>query len=742
MSQPDSVRKPPLPRALRLTWWLLLLAYAAYLLIANLLLNLPLADAVFNRSPERFRVSWSSAISPWPGFVWATDVVVWAHARNTRWQANASSVSARIAMLPLPSRVLRFSVIEAEDFTFEADRVADFMPPREFSPKAWTLDLPRIHSAGVRALRWNDMRLDGVGEVALAMRKQLRGGPLEFLPSTLAMRDTRFTRAGTVLFKDAQIQLGLEMDKHIGAEHPGRAKLALMRIALDIEAAIDAHDLTLAKDNKLTIAARPARHTDGLGSLTAGFILDHGELQPGGRLSISMPLSFAIDDGRRDENQLSVQIDVADAISLSAQLPQQADGFAHLDAELRIAQRTLPLDGWAPLLANTSGRVSTRWRFESLRWLSELLVHKPWLDFDGAGELDANLLIAAGHLAPGSRFKLPHMQLVADVLNDRITGRGHASGQLEASADGTSHTQVNVQLDQFQIAPQADPALPFVEGKALTLDLTASGDLAKIKDSMRARVRLRDAQIADLTHYNSYLPKRDMSFVRGRGAFSGDLSLNAQGQVLRGTLGISATDARMRIAKMDMAGNVAIDLRLAESNLDPSKLKRRTFNLDGSRIALSRISFLNGAGVTHRDWWTRITLKRAHALWGRPLELDADAAISMKDVGFLLTLFAQKKPFPRWVARLVDDGEAEVTTQLQLRGKSLVLDHLQAENQRFGVRSRLQLAEGQAQGDLLLRWGVLSLGVELADAERDYRMIGAKKWFEGRPDLLQPLPAR
>jgi len=737
MSRPAALGKSRVPRPLSTTLWLLLIGYAVYLLAANLLLNLPLADAVFNRAPERVRVTWGSALTPWPGLLWAQDVLVVGHARNTQWRAAAASASARIDLLALASRELRFAVIEAEQLTFEADRVAAFMPPRERSPKAWTVALPHIHSDGPLAMRWNDLRLDGEGELSFAMRKQLRGGPLQILPSTLVMRDARLARAAIVLFSDAQLELGLTMDKHIGAEHLGRAKLALMRIELEISAATDAFDLTLAAGNTLAFAPRQMTSADGAGKLEAALTLDHGELAPGGHLSLAVPLSFAIADGTRDDNLLSVQVDVAEAITLSAQLPQRADSFAHLDAELRFAQRTLPLDGWVPLLANTSGRLSTRWRFQSLRWLSELLVQTPWLDFDGAGELEADVVIVAGQLAPGSRFELPQMQLVADVLNDRISGRGHAKGRLDSGTDGASRTQVNVQLDHFQIAPQADPLLSYVEGKALTIDLLASGDLAKIKDSMSARVRLRDAKVADLTHYNSYLPKRDISFVGGSGAFSGDLTLNAQGQVSRGTLGIRATDARMRIAKLDLAGDVVIDMRLAESNL-----KQRSFTLDGSRIALSRVSFRDAAGNEQRDWWTNITLGRAQALWGRPLQIDADTSLTMKNVGFLLTMFSQKKPFPRWVARLIGAGEAEVSTQLQLRGKSLVLDHLQAENQHFGVRSRLQLADGKAQGDLLLRWGVLSLGVELADAERDYRFIGAKKWFESRPDMLQPLPAR
>jgi hypothetical protein len=108
----------------------------------------------------------------------------------------------------------------------------------------------------------------------------------------------------------------------------------------------------------------------------------------------------------------------------------------------------------------------------------------------------------------------------------------------------------------------------------------------------------------------------------------------------------------------------------------------------------------------------------------------------MKNVGFLLALFAQKKRFPRWVVRLIDAGTAEVQGLARVQGRRLVLDRLQAENRRFRMRARLQLGEAAPEGDLLLRWGVLGLGVELNPGERDYHLIKATQWYESRPDLL------
>jgi hypothetical protein len=707
---------------------LALIVYVGYLLAAALFLNSPLADRAINRFPERFEVQWRAAVSPWPGVVLAQDVVTKGHVRNTQWRAEANYASGRIALLPLLWRELRLPTLRAHDLAVSVDRVDTQMPPRQPSAEAWTLSLPRIHSSSVRELRWNALRAVGLGQATLAMTKQLRGGPLEIHPSTLALRDARLSFADTDLLSAARIGLELAMERHVPARHPGRCKLALLTLALQVDAKTDALDLTRQAGQPTQVQRQPAA-----GTLLLDLALQRGELQPGGTLELRLPLSIAVDGGVRRNNVLSVQAGVDQQVVLLATFPAAADGDARLDAQLQIDQRTLPLDGWGSLLQNTSGQVSLRWRFDSLRWLSELLVRKRWFDFNGAGVLDADLQLARGELAPGSRFELPEVQLEAQVLNDTISGSGRATGRIEpaTAADAAPQVRVHMQLGRFAMAPRAAPEQIYVEGSDLTLDLDSSGDLRHFRETLLARVRFTDARVPDLTHYNLYLPKRDLSFTGGSGTLSGDLTLDARGRVERGELDVRGSQAQMRIAALSMAGDVRIQTRLAASDLT-----RRRLQLDGTRIDLSRVAFQDAAGNARGDWWAQIHLPQAQASWGRPMRVDAEARMEMKDVSLLLALFTQKKPFPKWVARLVDAGQTQVQTDLQLRGTSLVLDRLQAENRRFKARARLRLADAKASGDLLLRWGVLALGVELDQTERDYRLIGATDWYESRPDLL------
>lgn len=705
-----------------------LVAYAAYLLPGNLFLNSALADAALNRHRDRFELTWQRALTLYPGHVRAWGVEARGHVRRLRWRARADSAATRVALWPLLRRELALPAIHAHGVEFDGERVEDDLAPREPRPDGWIVHLPAIQTASLRRARWGDLELAGAGRARFGLWKQLRGGALEILASSLAMRDARLVRDGVNWFDATRIDAEFALDRHAGAGHPGLAKLALVTARLQVEGRIGGAALWLGEDGEWTLR-REAR--SGQASLDLAW--ERGALGAASRARLVVPVALQVDDGPRRENELTLALQAeSDGLQLQAQLPQQEAGQVWLDADLRLARRDWSGQAMRELLPRVSGHADLRWRFDSLRWLSALLVRDDWLRFDGAGELDAQLRIAAGELAPGSRFEVPAVEIAAHVLGDRISGSAHARGTLEApDAEGRSRARVDIELDRYAIAPEDAPDAPYVEGRALRLELASWGELAGFRDALQARLRFADAQVPDLRRYNHYLPSAQLRFTSGRGRLGGELELDTHGRVARGRFAVRAQDAGMRFARLDLGGDVAIDTRLARVDL-----AQQAFDLDGSRIALSRVAFRDASGTPHRDWWARIELPRARGDWGRPLSVDGEARIAMKNVGFLLALFSQKKRFPRWVTRLVDAGEAEVSGRARLRGNALVLDRLQAANERFRVRARLALEAAHARGDLLLHWGVLGIGLELAPEERDWHLVRPTEWYESRPDLL------
>ena len=186
-----------------------------------------MAQRSINRAPGTLPNRMAPAISLWRAAM-AWDVVTRGHARNVKWRADAQFAMGRIALLPLFRRELRLPRIDAHDVTFEAHQVEEIMPPREPSPRAWTVTLPVIASSTLREARWNDLRLAGTGDVSFGMSKVLRGGELEIFPSSLQMQGARLTRADTILLDKAAIDSTFSMIEHPPRQHPGRDKLELI----------------------------------------------------------------------------------------------------------------------------------------------------------------------------------------------------------------------------------------------------------------------------------------------------------------------------------------------------------------------------------------------------------------------------------------------------------------------------------------------------------------------------------
>ena len=248
---------------------------------------------------------------------------------------------------------------------------------------------------------------------------------------------------------------------------------------------------------------------------------------------------------------------------------------------------------------------------------------------------------------------------------------------------------------------------------------------------MRARLTFKNASLPDLRVYNRYLPNDHLHIDGGSGMLSGDLRLDAAGDIGEGWIRMAASKARMRVAGIAMRGDLGIDTQLRRLDL-----AKRNFAVDGSSIRLDNISFSEPEGETHSGWWARIKLPRARMDWDKPLAVEGNAEVSMKNVGFLLSLFSRQRDYPGWVFKLVDAGQAQVTGRVRWRGDTLVLDRIVASNDRFELMARMRLRGQQRNGNLYAKWRKLSVGVEMERPKNRFHLIRARQWYDSQPPLL------
>lgn len=377
-----------------------------------------------------------------------------------------------------------------------------------------------------------------------------------------------------------------------------------------------------------------------------------------------------------------------------------------------------------------SGTLDLDWHFDSLAWLGPLLVKAPWLVLEGAGRVEAALRIKDGRLEPGSRVEVPAVELAADIAAHRFGGQASASGRLDEGEDGALQARVDLSLDRYEVAALGALDKPLMHGRDLRIELAAAGALDDFRESARARLVFKDADVPDLRAVDAWLPDDALNLLGGRTRIGADLALDAAGRIEHGRVGVQGRGARVRLGAINLSGDFDLDARIGGSDL-----AARHFDLDKTTLRLRKVKVVDAGRTAGENWWANITLPRGRIEAKRPLAVDAHADIEMQDVGLLLALFTRHRDYPRWALRLVDAGPLRASGHMRIDGRTLVFDRVEANNDRFGVKARLRLAASAARGDLLLRWRALGLGLEIDGGHREFHFVRACAWYEARPSL-------
>ncbi len=719
------------PRWLRRLLWTLVGVYLAYLLLANLFLNTPLGPWAANRKPEKFTAQWGTALSWWPGYVKVWDVRLQGHVMHTRWEVHAGRAQGHLALLPLLHREVRVPLVVADEVSGGAHRDPGppIVPPT-FDPKAkpgWVLRFDRIVSDSVRDGYFGDLHLQGDGRAEAGFSKQMRGGAMAMTPSQAHFAHATLHQGDQVLLHDARIDADFSLDPHRRDQAAGVDKLLKLDAHLRMQGSTAA--LSLQRDD----GGRPVlRAAPGQGKADIDLHWLRGELAAGGRLDWRAPLVGTRLDGQPLQGEARMDVRVDQDIVVHALMPEQPGANLKLDADLRVQGRRIPLHDFTTLVPRANGHVLMQWRFPSLGWITAMFPQAQWLQLSGEGLVDADVQVRAGQLAPGSRISVPEASASAEVMGHHIEGQAKADLRVDGEA-GALVPALDLQMQRFVIADES--RRPFVEGEQLRLDLRAGAGertVAGLKQTASAHLVFRDARVPDLRAYNRFLPEGQLRFEGGNGTLSGDVQVAPGGTISEGRLQVAARGARVQAAGIALRTDLDADLRLRQADL-----RGQNFTLDTSTVGLRNTSFTGPDGQPHSGWWASVVLPRARMDWTRPISLDADARVKVRDLGFLLALYSQKRDFPNWIGKVVDAGQTQVSGRIFWHGDELVLDRMQAGNDRFTVLARLKLHGGRREGDLFANWGVLSAALETEGGQRDWHLIRARQWYDAQPALLR-----
>ncbi|AKK62788.1 hypothetical protein WMO33_18735 [Xanthomonas oryzae pv. oryzicola] len=614
--------------------------------------------------------------------------------------------------------------------TSQSARRADAHASTPLPPTAWTLQFDRIVADHVQAVSVHQLHIEGEGQLQLGLFKQLRGGPVEIFPSRAVFESARVRWGEHEVMRNGQLRVEASIARHQPDQVRGLAVLQLTDALIALHGDTAALDVTRNAQGRHAVATRA-----GQGRADGELRWIRGALQPGSQLHWRAPLHDSTRTPATLLGELTALLQVDQNMRVQVSMPEPADAGLTLDADLRVQGRQLPLHSMRSLWPRTSGHARLHWQLSSLSWIAALFPDVDWLTLEGDGLVDADLRIDHGQLAAGSRLQVPHVQAQVGVMGHMITGRASADVRVDADANGQLLPALALKMQQFSIAHSDAPTRPFVQGSDLRLDLRTRADarnVSSLRDATRAHLVFANARVPDLRAYNGYLPQQQLRFDGGNGVLSGDLQIEPGGRIGKGGLRIGARAARLQFAGVALRGDVDADLRLQRGDL-----RAEHFSLDASSIQLRNVGFTGPDGRRRDGWWARIVLDDTRMQWRQPVGVDGRVRIQVRDLAFLIALYTRDRSIPNWMLQLVDAGQAQVTARVHWQGETVIVDRLQARNERFQVDARLRLQGHQRSGSLLARWGLLSAAVGLRGDAPEWHLLHAQQWYRAQPDLLR-----
>lgn len=168
-----------------------------YVRAAERWLASPDLSALLNRRPERFRISWRAATSPYPGRLVVRDLHLAGRTQRARWSLHADEVEGALSLPSLVRRHLVFRGVIASGVAFRIARIPppgalpiagqpDIVPefrqtPEEFEATKransrrprWTIELSSVSLERVREVWLERWRIDGSMKAQGGLRLRL-----------------------------------------------------------------------------------------------------------------------------------------------------------------------------------------------------------------------------------------------------------------------------------------------------------------------------------------------------------------------------------------------------------------------------------------------------------------------------------------------------------------------------------------------------------------------------------------
>jgi hypothetical protein len=450
-----------------------------------------------------------------------------------------------------------------------------------------------------------------------------------------------------------------------------------------------------------------------------GFHIEASDLQINGGMDSTArgPLAISaarvrISDGRISHEGLSLATDF------------------DLDCRARIDKHTKADRADAGIFPFISGKIHASGDIADLRFIDTFLRSVSWMRIQGgAGSIEADVGISRGSLEPDSTLEVKTSEFSFEYIDYAVTGKGlvRISGRED---DGRGDTKMNFDLNDFSLG-FSDAQTPHIEGHNFSVDII--GNLAEMMQREAAvdvTINIPESDVPDLRIYNRYFKGASpVEILSGKGLLRSHFEVATGPGTGDGIIEVTTTNVSVNLKGRDIVADTHFLFPITITDFGS-----KAFSVDGSTITITNAGVgtpeeVDPGDAPPRDWWCDISIPDGKLKLTQPLDLDINVTLKAADVDPLLALIAKTRKSVDRLDRVLAINDLEGGAHLVVGKNGTRITDLHAEGGRATFLGDLCLKKNNNKGALFIKYGILSLGVEIAGEDEKKHIVGPHKWY-------------
>ena len=375
------------------------------------------------------------------------------------------------------------------------------------------------------------------------------------------------------------------------------------------------------------------------------------------------------------------------------------------------------------LLSTSDASLKISGNISQFDWLNLLLKNSLNLTFSGHGKIESDLKLKQGFLSEGSTISISPEDLEVGLLDYNIKGDGLF---MFAVSKGGEKPSVKFDLDltnaMMKRKDEKEAMIQHVyvklDGEVTDLDLKAS------QKDVDLHLTIPSAKVKNIAIYNSYIPKNSpFKLTKGTADMSADILLSANDA--KGFVKLQTQGLTMKVDDQKISARLSLDAKIIGGSP-----KDMAFNIAGSTIVLDQAKIIgNTSTYKQPDWSATVGLKKANIVWRKPIKLQSETTVKIKDSRPIVAMMNNQREKDNWLSKLMTIENIHGTATVNMANNVITFPYAFVKSDKIDIGAKGIISPSLRDGVFYLRYKRLKTLLKVRNGKKNLDIFNVEKTF-------------